>query len=90
MKSADYWNILKDHVIPSMELFFPDGTGIFQVDNARPYQPHIVKEWFRNMGQHYHTCIGQDINPIKNLQGVLDKALHSGHSLLSLQDFVEK
>lgn len=58
IKSADYLNILNDQVFPSMELLFPDDTGIFRDDKARIYRPHILKDRFRNLRYHFHTYIG--------------------------------
>lgn len=45
-RSADYLN-MNDQVFPSSGFFFLDDTDIFQDNEARMHQAHILKEWFR-------------------------------------------
>lgn len=44
MRSVDDLNMLSDQIFPSVDLFFPDGMGIFQNDNARIYWAQTVKK----------------------------------------------
>ena len=66
-------NALNDQVIPSMDVFFPDGSGLFQDDNAKIRQALVVKEW----SMRTHECQGArgaifthqspDFTPLKSL-----------------------
>ena len=48
-------NVLNDQVIPSTDFLFPDGSGIFQDDNAKIHQALVVKQG--NMRTH-EACQG--------------------------------
>lgn len=69
MRSANYLNMLNDQVIPSMDFFFPDGTGILALAYRHYFDTWIVERI--------------DLNPIENLWDVLEKALRSGQTLPS-------
>ncbi|KAI4887797.1 hypothetical protein NFI96_024755 [Prochilodus magdalenae] len=77
-RSADHLNILNHLVTPATDFFFPDGTAIFQDENARIHRAQIVKGRFR---KHEASWIGHqspDLNPIETLWDVLEKTLCSG------------
>ena len=48
--------ILNDQVIPPIDFFFPNGSGIFQDDNAKIHRALFLKQW--NMRRHFHAWIG--------------------------------
>lgn len=50
MRSANDLRRMSDQVLPSIKVFLPDDTGIFQEDNAAIPQAQIVKEWLRDGG----------------------------------------
>ena len=39
-------NIIADQVHPFMAMVFPDGSGLFQQDNAPCHTAHVVWQWF--------------------------------------------
>ena len=53
-KAAEFLNALNDQVIPSMDFFFPDGSSIFQDNNAKIHRALAVKEW----SVRTHECQG--------------------------------
>ena len=68
MKSWEYLNILGDYVLPSMDCYFPDGSGIFLDNNARIHRPRVVQDWCRDHeGSFSHMewpPHSPDLNPI--------------------------
>ena len=76
---CEFLNVLNDQIIPSMDFFFPDDSGIFQDDNAKI---HRALEW----SMRTHECQGAeesfshmnwppqnpDFNPIESLWDALE------------------
>ena len=58
--STEFLNVLNDQVIPSMDLFFPNGSGIFQDDKAKIHRALVVKEWRMRT----HECQGALMNDL--------------------------
>ena len=74
MRPADYLNIL-NQVFPSMDFFFPDGTGIFQDDNATIHRAQFVKDWLRE----HETSFSHspELRPMENFWDMLEKTFLS-------------
>ena len=95
-KSAEFLNVLNDQVIPSMDFFCPDGSGIFQDDNAKIHRALVVKEWgawghmsvrgaWRVIFTHELATTESWLHPIKRLRDVLEKT--AGMVQLSCHQF---
>ncbi len=66
-----YKVVLSDHLYPMMKYFYPDGSGLFQDDNAPIHRAGGVTEWFdeneNDVNHMLWSVQSPDLNPVEHL-----------------------
>lgn len=87
MKTVDSMQILKNHLIPSVDFFFPESGDVFEDDNAKIQQAKIVKDCFQDHKPSFTHMNWQPQkpyrNPIENMWAVLQRDLRNSSTIPS-------
>ena len=74
MTGEQYVEILRDVMIPTVRLHYPEGIIYLCQDNCRVHTCRVVQEWFATQPE--VICLpwpakSPDLNPIENLWGLM-------------------
>ena len=77
MNSIKYKEILTKYLLPTVQVAFPEGGGIFQQDLAPCHTSKMIQKFFKESKLSVLEWPGNspDLNPIENLWAIIKKRL---------------